>query len=49
MISEKIIRTFPQVENVFTRTGAAEVATDPMGVNISDSYIMLHDLNNWPC
>ncbi len=47
-ISEKVIGKFPQVKDVFARTGAAEVATDPMGVNISDSYIMLHDKENWP-
>lgn len=48
MLSEKVIREFPQVKNVFGRTGAAEVATDPMGVNISDSYIMLKDKSLWP-
>ncbi len=48
MLSEKLIKEFPQVENVFARTGAAEVATDPMGVNISDSYIMLKPKEEWP-
>ena len=48
MLSEGIIKEFPQVKNVFARTGAAEVATDPMGVNISDSYIMLYPLEKWP-
>lgn len=47
-ISERVIKEFPQVENVFARTGAAEVATDPMGVNISDSYVMLKDRKDWP-
>lgn len=47
-LSEKVIRDFPQVKNVFARTGAAEVATDPMGVNISDSYVMLYDKKDWP-
>lgn len=46
--SEKIINRFPQVKLVFARTGAAEVATDPMGVNISDSYIMLRPKTAWP-
>lgn len=41
-ISETVIKSFPEVKNVFARTGAAEVATDPMGVNVSDSYVMLH-------
>lgn len=47
-LSEDIIKKFPQVKDVFARTGAAEVATDPMGVNISDSYIMLKDKKEWP-
>ncbi|MCB0327096.1 MAG: efflux RND transporter permease subunit [Bdellovibrionales bacterium] len=46
-LSEKVIRSFPEVKNVFARTGAAEVATDPMGVNISDSYVMLKDKKEW--
>ncbi|MDH5581789.1 MAG: CusA/CzcA family heavy metal efflux RND transporter, partial [Bdellovibrionales bacterium] len=47
-LSEDVISTFPQVKDVFARTGAAEVATDPMGVNISDSYVMLHPKAKWP-
>lgn len=47
-ISEKIIKEFPHVKDVFGRTGAAEVATDPMGVNISDTYIMLVPKSDWP-
>ncbi len=39
--ADKIIKDFPEVENVFSRIGTSEVATDPMGVNISDTYIML--------
>lgn len=48
MLSEEIIKKHPQVKDVFARTGTAEVATDPMGVNISDSYIMLHPKKDWP-
>lgn len=47
-LSEKVILEFPQVKTVFARTGAAEVATDPMGVNISDSYVMLKNKDDWP-
>jgi cobalt-zinc-cadmium resistance protein CzcA len=48
MLSEQVTKTFPQVKNVFGRTGAAEVATDPMGVNISDTYVMLNPIADWP-
>lgn len=46
--ADKIIKEYPEVENVFSRIGTSEVATDPMGVNISDTYIMLKDRSVWP-
>lgn len=42
--AESIILSHPEVESVFTRMGTSDVATDPMGVNVSDTYIMLKDL-----
>ena len=47
-LSHKVIQSFPEVDQVFTRIGAAEIATDPMGVNIGDSYIMLKPRQKWP-
>ncbi|EPZ49670.1 heavy metal efflux pump, CzcA family [Bacteriovorax sp. BAL6_X] len=47
-LSEDVIKEFPQVKTVFARTGAAEISTDPMGVNISDSYVMLKPRDGWP-
>jgi len=46
--AEKIIQEFPEVDLVFSRIGTSEVATDPMGVNIADTYIMLKDRGDWP-
>lgn len=46
--ADKIVREFPEVKIVFSRIGTSEVATDPMGVNISDTYIMLKDRDQWP-
>lgn len=46
--SEHIIASFPEVESVFSRLGTAEVATDPMGVNLADTYVMLKDRKTWP-
>lgn len=45
---DQIIKEFPEVNTVFSRIGTSEVATDPMGVNISDTYIMLKDRSDWP-
>lgn len=46
--AEEIIKEFPEVDHVFARIGTSEVATDPMGVNVSDTYIMLKDIKTWP-
>lgn len=47
-ISEKMILEFPEVKTVLSRIGTAEVATDPMGVNLSDTYILLKSKESWP-
>lgn len=46
--ADKILGEFPEVKDVFARIGTSEVATDPMGVNISDTYIMLKPRDQWP-
>ncbi len=39
---------FPdEVDTVISRTGRAEVATDPMGVEVSDVFVMLHPIESW--
>ncbi|MCK6598854.1 MAG: CusA/CzcA family heavy metal efflux RND transporter, partial [Bdellovibrionaceae bacterium] len=45
--ADKIIEGFQEVDHVFSRIGTSEVATDPMGVNVSDTYIMLKPTHNW--
>ncbi len=47
-ISEEIIQEFPEVRGVFSRIGTAEVATDPMGVNLADTFVMLKEKKDWP-
>jgi len=39
---------FPEIERVFTRIGTAEIATDPMPPSLSDGYIMLKPIADWP-
>ncbi|HEX6364002.1 MAG TPA: CusA/CzcA family heavy metal efflux RND transporter, partial [Albitalea sp.] len=39
---------FPEIERVFSRTGTAEIAADPMPPNISDAYVMLKPREQWP-
>ncbi|UIF91509.1 CusA/CzcA family heavy metal efflux RND transporter [Cupriavidus sp. UYPR2.512] len=38
----------PEIERIFARTGTAEIASDPMPPNISDGYIMLKPVSQWP-
>ncbi|MDX2110365.1 MAG: CusA/CzcA family heavy metal efflux RND transporter [Verrucomicrobiota bacterium] len=46
--AEKVILAkFPEVTHTFSRIGTSEVATDPMGVNVSDSYILLKPKDQW--
>ncbi len=46
--ADVLVKEFPEVQNVFSRIGTSEVATDPMGVNVSDTYIMLKPRSEWP-
>lgn len=47
-IERTLLRAFPdEVERVWTRTGTAEVATDPMGVELSDVFVILKDRKYW--
>jgi cobalt-zinc-cadmium resistance protein CzcA len=45
---EKTVSRFPQVAFVFSKTGTAEVATDPMPPNASDTFIILKPREQWP-
>jgi cobalt-zinc-cadmium resistance protein CzcA len=47
-LEQALKRAFPdEIEHVFARTGTAEVATDPMGPNVSDTYVMLKPRSTW--
>ncbi|OZA84247.1 MAG: CusA/CzcA family heavy metal efflux RND transporter, partial [Caulobacter sp. 39-67-4] len=45
---ERTIATFPEVQFVYSKTGTAEVASDPMPPNASDSFIILKPQDEWP-
>jgi len=45
--SEAVLRKFPEVKEVFSRIGTAEVATDPMNPNVADTYVMLQPRETW--
>ncbi len=45
---EKAISRLPEVKFVFSKTGTAEMAADPMPPNVSDTFIILKDKKEWP-
>lgn len=44
---ESILKEFPEVKDVISRIGAAEVPTDPMSMEESDVMITLHPKSEW--
>ena len=44
---ERTLKQFPEVVTVVSRTGQAEIPTDPMGVETSDIYVILKDHAEW--
>ncbi len=44
---EKILKKFPEVDQVVSRIGAAEVPTDPMSMEESDIIIKLKPIKEW--
>ncbi len=44
---ERALRGFPEVVQVVTRTGSPEVATDVMGIELSDVFVVLKPQRDW--
>jgi len=45
---ERALRAVPEVAFVFSKTGTAEMATDPMPPNLSDTFVILKPQAEWP-
>ena len=47
-IERLLLERFPdEVRDVWTRTGSAQVPTDPMGIELSDVFVMLTPRDQW--
>ena len=44
---EKTLKRFPEVETVVSNTGTAAIPTDPMGVEQTDSFVILKPARAW--
>lgn len=45
---EKAVAKLPEVKLVFSRTGTAELASDPMPPNQTDTFVIVKDRSQWP-
>jgi len=46
--TDRIIKTFPEVERVFGKIGRAESATDPAPLSMIETTITLKPIDDWP-
>ena len=46
--TDRIIKTFPEVESVFGKAGRAQTATDPTPISMFMSVVNLKDRSTWP-
>ena len=46
-LEKQLLKEFPEIKAIFSRTGTAEVATDVMPPNISDSVVLLKPHDQW--
>ena len=46
-IVESLIRAYPEVETTVSRIGRPEIATDPMGPEMADTYAILKPRSEW--
>ncbi|MFZ3014958.1 MAG: efflux RND transporter permease subunit, partial [Nitrospira sp.] len=44
---ERVLLELPDVRSVVSRTGANELGTDPMGMELSDMYVLLKPESEW--
>ncbi len=45
---EKLLKEFPEVKTVFSKTGRPEIANDVMGVHQTDVWVLLKPIHDWP-
>jgi heavy metal efflux system protein len=47
LMIERLLKQFPEVALVVSRTGSPEVATDLMGIELSDIFVILRPRDQW--
>ncbi len=44
---ERVLKRFPEVQTVVTRSGSPEIATDVMGIELADVFVILKPVSQW--
>jgi cobalt-zinc-cadmium resistance protein CzcA len=47
-LTEKKILEFKEVSHTFSRLGTSAIPSDPSGINLGDTFVMLHPKESWP-
>ena len=47
-LTEKRILAFKEVSHTFSRLGTSAIPSDPSGINLGDTFVMLHPKKDWP-
>lgn len=47
MIQKRLMNEFPEIEQIVTKMGAAEIPTDPMPMEVGDIMIILKEKEEW--
>jgi len=45
---ESVVRSFPEVDKVFSKIGTPEIATDPVPPSVADTFVMMKPRSEWP-
>ena len=45
---ESVVRSFPEVDKVFSKIGTPDVATDPVPPSVADTFVMMKPRSDWP-
>ncbi len=48
LLLEKRIMQIPEIKQVFSKIGTAEIANDPMPPNVADTFLILKETKDWP-
>jgi cobalt-zinc-cadmium resistance protein CzcA len=46
-LQKKLLSTVPEIKDIIARTGSDELGLDPMSLNDTDTFLVLHDKKTW--